>query len=97
MVLLMVSLNQGIGTSAPKKVEKGDKWCFLSRWDFELGGRNIWVGVDTMEDTSAYQGVRNVRFSENVVCFAFLCFEICPLVLLPTILTLKIVKNHKKF
>ena len=37
--------------------------------------------------TSAYQGVRNVRFSENSACFVYLKtrFEIHPLVLLPTI------------
>ena len=34
----------------------------------------------------AYQGVKNVDFSENLVCFVFFntCFEICPFALLPT-------------
>ena len=34
----------------------------------------------------AHQGVRNVRFSENLVCFVSLktCFEIRPFALLPT-------------
>ena len=37
--------------------------------------------------TCAYQGVRNVRFSENLMCFIFLKtrFEIRRFVILPTI------------
>ena len=37
--------------------------------------------------TCAYQGVRNVRFSENLTCFVFLKhrFEIRPFAVLPTI------------
>ena len=37
-------------------------------------------------NVSAYQGVRNVRFSENLLCFVTnTYFEICPFALLPTI------------
>ena len=37
----MISVNEGIGTSVPEKLEngRGDTWCFISRGGtFERGG-----------------------------------------------------------
>ena len=42
-----------------------DKTCFHEHFRTDCSGKRY-------ERSCAYQGVRNVRFSENLVCFVFL-------------------------
>ena len=63
------------GNKRAKHAKFSEKRTFLTSWYAHLR-------------TCAYHGVRNVRFSENLACFAFMLlrFEIRPFVLLPTYL-----------
>ena len=45
----MISVNQGIGTSVPEKVEK--RWIHDVSYQGGWGPLNVGVGVGTIEDT----------------------------------------------
>ena len=58
---------QNRGKKKANHVKYSEKWTFLTPWYAHVQGH-----PHAHTRTCAYQGVRNVRFSKNLECFAFL-------------------------